>query len=1018
MDSRPFRHDSIPDPSGLSVVVSLHTRSTLSYNCSLCFKDYPVGDGNAATIRNNFIKHAKSNNHLCQLILTNSDSMSRNITSTSETADVTSLRDDSLMSYSPSTDVDFFPNVESQDDSVPLPSNTPPIINYVLIHRTLRDLFGENSSNYLYYYHESLRKNSGFKAIMAKCLLSTYALHSSVSDFDVSLHFNLLKVLTSLSQRQRRSLAEVFSGVVYSNDHTRYNPSTDSESNAKITEDSTTSYIKIDLPISHQDFRRNYTHGSNSLWCNLPHPDVFPFFSRNKYCHCYTKVKDCIAHFLASGGLILPPESICNEAVNKAQQISSLEDNVIPIFIKLWSDGFEINNVKQNRGRGAWSSTFTIFGTSNHIPPEDVSATFTLGICSSSDSKSQDVIYKRTIDEINSLYCNSTSFYYAHDSSVIKGRVIILLTTQDQPERRKRNFLLLGNSKPSSRWGYVIPNIEEINAKLPSCTSCIENMKNNIWHYETSVCSDCFNWDSSLSNKKQKLSHKYLLDTVDDIHTQLSTQQLSLSQVKALSTSTGLNENAGVLIYDHHDKYNRILHIQNNIQPSMSILQNRLLSTMVGPEFELWSGSPLWKSLSHDIHDNVDAPMHLLFLGIMKSTMGYISDFFKVTLLDRSFTKVVSHKLKTLISIYKLSWLNILPFKNNGSMLDTSGWVGENFLAFSRLFLWYISPISLLQIEQPTNDPTDDDDDIHNWSKIKLKRFAEKNKIKVIVTNERSKHPTKLDYRVAIIDHKASINTTTDDEISTTDPFLCTVQDVVLLVSYLQRLIYSLMNKCNDPVRDIRNRIEINSRLYLFQLYKVTSYLSIKDVHLRLWNCQSLLNLGLMFERFGHLDNFWEGGIPGEGIIKFYKRERSCMSLEKWSYHMLLSSYRRRSLELCRPLTVPIMVHRKKHYHVYQSRHHFTEMVAKHLPLSILVDRLAKATFTLYKDEEQKLKKVNVTLIEKKIDIFDSWFELQIDVSNETFTSLSTFDDCIPIVLLPSLHLPGNLFCSISYTWT
>jgi hypothetical protein len=88
MDTRPFRHDSIPDPSGLVVVVSLVTRRTLSYNCTLCFKDYPVVDVNGASIRHNFIKHAKSSNHLCQLILSSSASSTQSSTDLLETDNV------------------------------------------------------------------------------------------------------------------------------------------------------------------------------------------------------------------------------------------------------------------------------------------------------------------------------------------------------------------------------------------------------------------------------------------------------------------------------------------------------------------------------------------------------------------------------------------------------------------------------------------------------------------------------------------------------------------------------------------------------------------------------------------------------------------------------------------------------------------------------------------------------------------------------------------------------------------
>ncbi len=108
------------------------------------------------------------------------------------------------------------------------------------------------------------------------------------------------------------------------------------------------------------------------------------------YCECtysYTKVKDCIAQFLAFGGQLLSPDLICHEAVTKARKLS-LSNGQTPIFIKIWSDGFEINNVKQNRGHAAWSCTFSIFGISPFNPylQEDVHSTFTLSLCSAKDN--------------------------------------------------------------------------------------------------------------------------------------------------------------------------------------------------------------------------------------------------------------------------------------------------------------------------------------------------------------------------------------------------------------------------------------------------------------------------------------------------------------------------------------------------------------------------------------------------------------------------------------------------------
>jgi hypothetical protein len=72
MNSMPFKHDTIPDPSGLVVISSQTNNRILSYNCTLCNKEYPIVNDSIEAPRRNFLKHAKSNSHSCRLILVQS----------------------------------------------------------------------------------------------------------------------------------------------------------------------------------------------------------------------------------------------------------------------------------------------------------------------------------------------------------------------------------------------------------------------------------------------------------------------------------------------------------------------------------------------------------------------------------------------------------------------------------------------------------------------------------------------------------------------------------------------------------------------------------------------------------------------------------------------------------------------------------------------------------------------------------------------------------------------------------
>jgi len=54
-----------------------------------------------------------------------------------------------------------------------------------------------------------------------------------------------------------------------------------------------------------KEIRSKYTAGVNSLWTNLPHPRIIgPKDERGNH-YAWVKVIDCVAHFLASGGILI-----------------------------------------------------------------------------------------------------------------------------------------------------------------------------------------------------------------------------------------------------------------------------------------------------------------------------------------------------------------------------------------------------------------------------------------------------------------------------------------------------------------------------------------------------------------------------------------------------------------------------------------------------------------------------------------------------------------------------------------
>ena len=1091
-----FTHPSITDPFGLKIVSN--ARGILFFRCNLCDKNHHVVGNSAppSTVLFHFRRHVKSPRHLAIL---QHHRKHNNVVLVPQTTPMLSLQTtpienqvttDTLIDED-GHDMTSFSMGDDDNDQPQLFMEIPPIVDIhakdqpklsnasidasltgisIELRRALEDLtsnvtlgevvttaidldikrclentFAPNSPNLLYYFYQHTKNRSGFKALLAHCLLHNHHLYDTIDDINDKLHLDILFESTSTSTLHRHNLSFIFSGIIASRIEPAHITSPTNYTQLPIQDvlpKSTMTFTSIPLPSTHQDIRTNYTHGLRSLWECLPIPTIIngQNAEKNKQTHSHAKVNECIVHFLANGGVILPPEKMCLAAKNKLAAMSLPPDEKV-IFIKLWSDGFEPNNVKVNRGRGIWLLTMTVIADSGSNFSNEFSNTFPLAICSSHDSTSQDIIFEKVISEINILFTSHTNHYYAHANTFVKIRISILLVSMDQPERRKRNYLLLGNSKPSSRWGYLIPDISEIGHKIPSCPQCFQAMKNDSWDYiiESIVrCEICFKWDSSLSSKKQKITHQYLNDAVAELNQIVEAEPISLNKLSQLVIEKGLNDAAANNIYDHHHKAllkgtltKEIEEEEKDIEDDVTddnkpSPRKRLLGTMNGSDYTLWTGSPLWKSLSHDIDDVIDVPMHMVFLGLVKATMSYVSDFIKKKKISSTFQNIVNHKMGCLIDKYTLSWLVLLPFKNRGDTLSTTGWVAENLVAFSRIFLWFISSLRLLDETRTFVSVLPPTDPVQFWNRQALLNYVRKHRLRVIrkgKTIEDTAKATDKELRCVIIDSQNSNDDARSTEPETNqDNFNCNVEDVISMVRYLHLLVSALMAK-RTPTKNTRNEIERYSRLYLSMIYKVASNLGVENVHLRLWNCQSLLNLGLMHERYGDIDLIWEGGIAGEAAVKKCKEEKGGICQKNWTSLMMKSVYRRRSLSFIRgemynatnrPTASPKLVYS------YKSHIEIVWMINHHMPISVYKKGYINCFFYCLKGAKGNFIYLPLQVSQETCDDIGVWYSIAIDKDDSnTFLPRDSIDETfVAVVLLPSFHLIGEfkyMVCSSNW---
>jgi len=241
-----------------------------------------------------------------------------------------------------------------------------------------------------------------------------------------------------------------------------------------------------------------------------------------------------------------------------------------------------------------------------------------------------------------------------------------------------------------------LPNIEEVLSKIPACKVCDAWNRSSLFDFrKLRPCLLCYNWDITRDPLCTKISHKYLLSVLEECNTAcLKEDSPSFTEFKKYVTSKGLNVSAASNIWEHANNVKLKESMLRDENSHSHRIRNSLLEKMIGPKYEQWTGSPLWHSKTHDIEDLVDVPMHLLFLGIVKSTISYVYDFLKLRRIKTPFNTLMKRRMSSLIN-YKLSWLPLLEFKNDDGGLETIGWLSENYISFSRVFLWFVSSLRL-----------------------------------------------------------------------------------------------------------------------------------------------------------------------------------------------------------------------------------------------------------------------------------------------------------------------------------
>lgn len=214
-----------------------------------------------------------------------------------------------------------------------------------------------------------------------------------------------------------------------------------------------TNECSTSVPMSSSDVDRYYLNISTSIVNNIPIPSTVESND-----HACVSVKEAIQHFLAfetniDGMLaektshdyknIISASSSMTSSIESDLIRSKVKSNVdisvlspLILYIIVWSDDFEPNNVKQHK-KSTWIKTITI------APPKhcQTSSNHTYIVALGAKTISHEIVNHYFNQEVNDLK-RPTYMFCAATNCNIPIVVDILAVSADRPERSALNFML------------------------------------------------------------------------------------------------------------------------------------------------------------------------------------------------------------------------------------------------------------------------------------------------------------------------------------------------------------------------------------------------------------------------------------------------------------------------------------------------------------------------------------------------------------------------------------------------
>ena len=539
---------------------------------------------------------------------------------------------------------------------------------------------------------------------------------------DLDMMVSLTHFMLSLSRTQREELASVLD-------------MTTASTVRRITQSSTLP-ISIPVPTTKKQLRSIFTEGKNAIIPNLPHPQV-----RVVGEHAYILPSECLADYL--GHNRIQPKTLSPQSFKQTLGISPLAKTLLEsnaqtdcttFFFSIWSDDFEPNYSKTNRG-SVWIMTLTIHRPIDHQVTMREVYPIAMGPKSTKKNNvNHDEAVSIILQDIKKMSGTDLMRMYdaSGDGTIKTVSAYLLCIVQDQPERRGFCNLLLGGTGPHGRFGFAI-DINQIKESLPPCDTCLKHLMDSVDSWKPRHCDSCFcfmqmpeeiqycaedNFPTEELNENgllycEELSFPLLIDRVKFTHRKIVLGEWSKTEAEQYLHRYCINEELRTKIIDRaiNGLTMKNLHLT-------SPEEGLSLANMESDHPEWFSPYPcpsIWMS-GFSMNQLTEPCMHLLFLGIQKNLTSDMKEWATLRAKSQIMRKELESRSREIESFH-LSWCKMEPYVGE----KLGGWVSENYLAFTRLLPWMYGFMEDINWDEPISIPIDKP--VSRWNATECKTF-------------------------------------------------------------------------------------------------------------------------------------------------------------------------------------------------------------------------------------------------------------------------------------------------------